>query len=99
MGTRYSHLSLAERHQIARLRDAKLPVAEIARRLDRHVATVHRELRHNRTDAGAWLRGYFAVAAQTISDFRMRTSVRTHTVKFACHLICVRLRSLRLEMM
>ena len=72
MGTRYSHLSLTERHQIARLRDAKVPVAEIARRLDRHVATVHRELRRNRTDAGAWLRGYFAVAAQTISDFRRR---------------------------
>jgi len=54
MGTHYSHLSLTERHQIARLRDAKVPVAEIARRLDRHVATVHRELRRNRTDAGAW---------------------------------------------
>ena len=76
MGTRYSHLSLSERHQIARLRDAKVPVAEIARRLDRHVATVHRELRRNCTDAGAWLRGYFAIAAQTICDVRRRRQAK-----------------------
>ena len=36
MGTRYRHLSLTER-QIARLRDAKVAVTAIARRLDRSV--------------------------------------------------------------
>ena len=59
MGSRYSHLSLSERHQIARLYDAKVSTLEISRRLGRHVATVHREIRRNRTDEGDWLRGYF----------------------------------------
>jgi IS30 family transposase len=70
MGSRYSQLSLSERHQIARWRDAKVPVLDMARRLSRHVSTVHRELRRNRTDAGAWLRGYFAIGAQQVSDLR-----------------------------
>ena len=55
MGSRYSQLSLTERHQIAHWRDAKVPVAAMARHLCRHVSTVHRELRRNRTDAGAFL--------------------------------------------
>ena len=72
MGERYNHLSLPERQQIARLRDAKVPATEIARRLGRHVSTVHRELYRNRVDEGDWLRGYFAIAAQQICDRRRR---------------------------
>lgn len=44
----------------------------MARRLSRHVSTIRRELRRNRTDAGAWLRGYFAIAAHQVSDLRRR---------------------------
>ena len=78
MGSRYSQLSLPERHQIARWRDAKVPVLDMARRLSRHVSTVHRELRRNRTDAGAWLRGYFAIGAQQVSDLRRRRRTKLH---------------------
>lgn len=81
MGTRYNHLSLVERHQIARLRDAKVPALEIAIRLSRHVSTIHRELRRNRTDAGAWLRGYFAIAAQAVSDHRRRRCSKMFNVR------------------
>ena len=76
MGSRYSHLSLSERHQIARLYDAKVSTLEISRRLGRHVATVHREIRRNRTDEGDWLRGYFAMAAQSVSDRRRRRKAK-----------------------
>jgi hypothetical protein len=51
MGSRYSQLSLSERHQIARWRDAKVPVLDMARRLCRHVSTIHRELRHSKMTA------------------------------------------------
>ena len=78
MGSRYSQLSLTERHQIARWRDAKVPVLDMARRLSRHVSTVHRELRRNRTDAGAWLRGYFAIGAQQVCDLRRRRRTKLH---------------------
>jgi IS30 family transposase len=50
----------------------------MARRLSRHVSTIHRELRRNRTDAGAWLRGYFAVGAQQVSDLRRRRRTKLH---------------------
>lgn len=83
MGSRYSQLSLSERHQIARWRDAKVPVLDMARRLSRHVSTVHRELRRNRTDAGAWLRGYFSIAAQQVSDLRRRRRTNLHSPGFA----------------
>jgi transposase, IS30 family len=48
-GTDYSarYLSREERYEIARLRDASLPMREIARRLGRSPSTVSRELRRN----------------------------------------------------
>ena len=61
---RYDHLTLAERQLIARLRDAKVSVREIAERLGRHRSTIHRELRRNWFDDGPWLRGYFGLPAQ-----------------------------------
>ena len=36
MGTQYSHIDLAERRRIQKIRDAKVPVAVIAAELGRH---------------------------------------------------------------
>ena len=68
----YVHLSLDDRRKIARWRDAKMPVLEIAARLGRHRATVHRELTRNRfVDTKLQdLSGYFAMTAQSKSEAR-----------------------------
>jgi IS30 family transposase len=50
MGRTYSHLSLEERRRIAKWRDAKMPIAEIADRLGRDASTVYRDLRPNHYD-------------------------------------------------
>src|SRR5512144_1999122 len=52
MGTRYSHLTLEERCRLRGLMEIGLRISEIARRLGRHRATIHREIRRNRCFAG-----------------------------------------------
>ena len=47
MGTQYSHIDLAERRRIQKMRDAKVPVAVIAAELGRHCPAIHREIRRN----------------------------------------------------
>lgn len=47
MPSSYVHLSLEERRRIFRLREAKVPVAEIAATLGRHRSTIHREIARN----------------------------------------------------
>jgi Transposase and inactivated derivatives, IS30 family len=47
MGPHYSHIDLAERRRIQKMRDAKVPVAVIAAELGRHRSTIHREIRRN----------------------------------------------------
>src|SRR5512138_3687849 len=65
MGTRYSHLTLQERCRLRGLMEMGLGRSEIARRLGRHRATIHREIRRNRcvdgyrpdsADRRAWAR-------------------------------------------
>ena len=65
MGTRYSHLTLGERCCLCGLMEMGLSCSEIARRLGRHRATIHREIRRNRcvdgyrpdsADRRAWAR-------------------------------------------
>jgi transposase, IS30 family len=64
MPRNYSHLSLAERDRIMRLRDARVPVDKIATELGRHPATIYRELRRNFFyDDDAYFRGYFGRVA------------------------------------
>ena len=77
MPRRYVHLSLEDRRKIARWRDAKMPVLEIAARLGRHRATIHRELKRNRfVDAELQdLSGYYAMTAQSICE-RRRAGLR-----------------------
>src|SRR5512134_385694 len=65
MGTRYSHLTLGERCRLCGLMERGLSCSEIARRLGRHRATIHREIQRNRcvngyrpdsADRRAWAR-------------------------------------------
>ena len=43
----YTHLTLAERREIYRLRSAQIPVPVIAQRLGRHPSTIYREISRN----------------------------------------------------
>ena len=52
MGTRYSHLTLEERCRLRGLIEMGLSISEIARRLGRHRATIHREIGRNRCASG-----------------------------------------------
>ena len=72
MPRRYVHLSLEDRRKIARWHDARMPVLEIAARLGRHRATIHRELKRNRfVDAELQhLSGYYALNAQSKAEAR-----------------------------
>ena len=43
----YAHLDLDERRRLANWREAKIPVKEIALRLDRDASTLYREFKRN----------------------------------------------------
>ena len=66
MASHYQHLSFEERRKIAKWREGKMPVPEIADRLSRPPSTIYRELKRN-TFLDAELpqySGYYAVTAQ-----------------------------------
>jgi transposase, IS30 family len=44
MGTNYTHLEIEERCRLRGLMEMRLGIGEIARRLGRHRATIHREI-------------------------------------------------------
>jgi IS30 family transposase len=52
MGTQYTHLELEERCRLRGLMEMGLGIGEIARRLGRHRATIHREIARNRCVEG-----------------------------------------------
>lgn len=52
MGERYSHLTLEERCRLRAMMEMGLPKTEMARRLGRHRATIHRELARNSNAPG-----------------------------------------------
>ena len=72
MGLRYPHLSLEERRNIAKWREGKMPVAEIADRLCRAASTIYRELKRNWYQDAELpnLSGYHAVSAQQMYERR-----------------------------
>ncbi len=43
----YTHLSLAERREIARMHAAKIRIRVMAERLQRHRSTIYREIKRN----------------------------------------------------
>ncbi|WKL56629.1 IS30 family transposase [Asticcacaulis sp. ZE23SCel15] len=47
MGHHYSHLNMAERRQIMKLLERKVPLTQIAKIVGRHQSTLYRELRRN----------------------------------------------------
>lgn len=67
MGTAYTQLSLKERRRIEDWWHAKVPVREMARVLNRHKSTIHREIKRNFWADDAFPKkyaGYFGHAAQ-----------------------------------
>nr|WP_281282931.1 helix-turn-helix domain-containing protein [Rubellimicrobium rubrum] len=74
----FVHLSLEERWQLARLREQKIAVDEIARVLGRHRSTIYRELRRN------WWHdaevpqadGTWPVTAQQLADGQRRSTCK-----------------------
>ena len=68
----YAHLDLDERRRLAKWREAKIPVKEIALRLGRDASTLYRELKRNffRDVELPELNGYHAVAAQEMAERR-----------------------------
>ena len=72
MGHCYPHLSLEERCKIAKWREAKMPIPEIADRLARAPSTIYRELKRNHFGDKELpeLNGYYAVSAQTMYEQR-----------------------------
>lgn len=63
----YTHLTQAERYQIAILNKAGHDQSEIARVMNRHSSTISRELRRNRGQ-----RGYRPKQAHEFSQARMQ---------------------------
>ncbi len=60
----YTHLTLAERREVYRLRSAQIPLPVIAQSLGRHPSTIYREISRNRMhDEEPLYQGYFHVAA------------------------------------
>lgn len=78
MPSSYVHLGLEERRRIYRLREAKVPVAEIAAALGRHRSTIHREIARNWWhDAEVpQAEGYWPLTAQDLAVRRRRASVK-----------------------
>ena len=72
MGRCYPHLSLEERRKLAKWREAKMLVPEIADRLGRAPSTIYREIKRNHfeDDELPYLSGYYGVNAQRSAEAR-----------------------------
>ncbi len=72
MGHCYAHLSLEERRKLAKWREAKVTIPEIADRLGRAPSTIYRELKRNFFDDKELpeLIGYYALNAQALYEKR-----------------------------
>lgn len=72
MGRCYPHLSLEDRRKLAKWREARMPISEIADRLGRAPSTIYRELKRNFFDDKELpeLNGYYALNAQDMYEKR-----------------------------
>ena len=76
MGTVYTQLSMQERRNIEGWWHAKVPVAEMARVLQRSKSTIHREIKRNFWADDAVPKryaGYFGMAAHQFTQRRRST--------------------------
>jgi IS30 family transposase len=82
MGRCYPHLSFQERIKIAKWREAKMPVPEIADRLGRAPSTIYRELKRNIFSDKELpeLNGYYAMNAQGM--YEKRRTVRRKLIVY-----------------
>ena len=78
MGQTYSQLTEGERNQFYALRQAKMPINEIANQLDRSRTTLYNELNRNRGG-----RGYRPRQAQQVAEKRRAEKVSPHVVNDA----------------
>ena len=77
MGTWYSHLTLEERCRLRGSMEKGLSVSEIARRLGRHRATIHREIGRNRcVDAARPDSAERRAWARKLRDSKIKRSIR-----------------------
>ena len=72
------HLSLEERRKIAKWREGKMPVPEIADRLGRAASSIYREIKRNVFDDTELpeLSGYYAVNLRTCTSAAARSIAR-----------------------
>jgi IS30 family transposase len=68
----YRHLTLEERRTLFRLRNAKLPIKEIASQLGRHRSTIYREIARNEFRQVKQYRGYYPITAEDSARRRRR---------------------------
>ena len=68
----HTELNLEERRTFYRLREAKLPMAEIARVMGRHRSSLYREVKRNfhKDQEVPAASGYFPVTAQNMAEGR-----------------------------
>ncbi|MFS0851311.1 helix-turn-helix domain-containing protein [Novosphingobium panipatense] len=77
----YRHLRYDEREALAKMRDAAIPVSEIATRLGRHRSTIYRELRRNfmhddDLPPAEWPRDYDSLDHERDDECRARSTSR-----------------------
>jgi transposase, IS30 family len=85
----YRHFTLEERRPLFRLRNAKLPLAEIASQLGRHRSTLYREIARSEFREVKEYRGYYPVTAHDSARQRRQRQrklirnarLRTHVVR------------------
>ena len=81
----HTELNLDERRTFYRLREAKLPMAEIARVMGRHRSSLYREVKRNchQDQEVPAASGYFPVTAQSMAEGRRRRQcklIRLHAL-------------------
>ncbi|MDC7696032.1 helix-turn-helix domain-containing protein [Asticcacaulis sp. DXS10W] len=85
MGHHYRHIDMAERRQIMKLLERKVPLSQIAKIVGRHQSTIYRELRRNFfRDKYPEFSGWFPWTASELARkrrFKQRKLERNRTLR------------------